>query len=467
MATGSVGPGHSPWWGGEDDWFEEEEETPDMLLHSGSATPDSEEQGFDISDLSEETAHVVDEYDCRDFLEEGDFGKAVSYLVKESPERAIALLKEIRDVSKDETVKTALDRILLYIPAFETLPEKEIPSFQDRLKIACLIEDRFLHKKEEAKSTEYVSMSVSGAPRAFVLNHTNKQFLVLSKEYGTLYKEGVEHKVSLATHFTSQDDEVVTKRYARIVNISSEDAKRMQDEIERFGDIHNDKFLHIDHVTKSGKVKVSLFEELYETDAYASRALTPQEIRTVLKEIVHTVSKLHSKGYIHRDIKPSNIMLNLEGEFKAKLGDWGKVWGKSDPAFPQGEEPGYGATGSSAPETFTLTKPLVDAFEEGKAEDLFAIGCVLYHLLTPNQELLPWESAVTRAVGTSKENEKSEYTRHAIEDYENGIQELRELTKKEQDPEKKPLFEITLALLEADPRKRMTLAALQAEAAGE
>jgi serine/threonine protein kinase len=108
----------------------------------------------------------------------------------------------------------------------------------------------------------------------------------------------------------------------------------------------------------------------------------------VLIKVAHTLAYAHGKGVIHRDIKPQNIIIGTHGE--AIVLDWGiaKIKGTlhtEDPlADTQEESQGstqYGsAIGTPAYMPPEQAKGQLERIDE--RTDVFALGAILYHLLT-------------------------------------------------------------------------------------
>jgi len=110
-----------------------------------------------------------------------------------------------------------------------------------------------------------------------------------------------------------------------------------------------------------------------------------RRIVAIVRQICEGLAHAHARGIVHRDIKPGNIVVG--GEDRVKVTDFGLA------QPPQGEDSALnqaiaGTPGYMAPEQ--LSGGRVD----GRA-DIFAVGCVLYQMLTGRQ---PFEGSTTASV---------------------------------------------------------------------
>lgn len=101
-------------------------------------------------------------------------------------------------------------------------------------------------------------------------------------------------------------------------------------------------------------------------------AIEQKEAARIATGICRGLAHAHQAGILHRDIKPANILLTPDAQ--PKIGDFGL-------ARPIGQHDGedeviFGTPGYSAPEV--LTNPAA----VGERTDLYAVGVVLYELLT-------------------------------------------------------------------------------------
>lgn len=98
------------------------------------------------------------------------------------------------------------------------------------------------------------------------------------------------------------------------------------------------------------------------------------------RQLLSVLDHMHGKGYIHRDIKPANIMFNnLKGTVQVKLIDFGlgkRIDGKEPYDSLTQENQIMGSIEYMPPEQ------VVDAKRADHRADLYAIGAVLYEMVT-------------------------------------------------------------------------------------
>ncbi len=120
-----------------------------------------------------------------------------------------------------------------------------------------------------------------------------------------------------------------------------------------------------------------------------SRRLSDDHIASAIVDTAHTLDYLHSQGIFHCDLKPENILYS-EKKRKATLTDFGSALAHPDslPPFPGVKLLGNLYSSCEFVEgDFIMGTPHYIAPEqiEGAADsrsDLYALGGVLYHLLT-------------------------------------------------------------------------------------
>lgn len=116
------------------------------------------------------------------------------------------------------------------------------------------------------------------------------------------------------------------------------------------------------------------------------------EILEIMHPVADALSHAHGKGILHRDLKPSNIMIMHDGEAsgRVKLLDFGlaKLLFKDDGISLSATGTVQGSPAYMSPEQATGSKV------DGRA-DLYALGCMLYEMLTGDPPLLGDSAAET------------------------------------------------------------------------
>lgn len=101
----------------------------------------------------------------------------------------------------------------------------------------------------------------------------------------------------------------------------------------------------------------------------ATKKLTEEEAYRVMSQVLCGVKYLHIKGVSHRDLKLTNILINSQG--KVKIIDFGFASNRSEKLSSYCGTPSY-----MAPEIVERRSYW------GKQVDMWALGVILYKLLT-------------------------------------------------------------------------------------
>ncbi|MFZ5832240.1 MAG: protein kinase domain-containing protein [Planctomycetota bacterium] len=104
--------------------------------------------------------------------------------------------------------------------------------------------------------------------------------------------------------------------------------------------------------------------------------ISPHQAATVIHKLARALGEAHAKGVIHRDIKPANIMIDRRGQPIVMDFGLARRVSAGDPSLTR-EGVIVGTPAYMSPEQARGDTPAV-----GPASDVFALGVVLYELLT-------------------------------------------------------------------------------------
>jgi WD40 repeat protein/predicted Ser/Thr protein kinase len=169
------------------------------------------------------------------------------------------------------------------------------------------------------------------------------------------------------------------------------DMTRFRGEIEVIAALQHPNLVQIYEVgERSGQPYYSMeFVDGSNLDAQiGGRPQPPREAAKLLETLARTLEVVHRQGIIHRDLKPANILLTREGI--PKVTDFGLAKRMASGAGPTVTGQVVGTPCYMAPE-----QAAGRTREIGPAVDVYALGVILYEMLTgkpPFEAETPWET---------------------------------------------------------------------------
>ena len=144
-----------------------------------------------------------------------------------------------------------------------------------------------------------------------------------------------------------------------------------------------------------GRTLGQLLEQIHHSDQATLAAYPLAQLLTVFQKVCDAIAFAHSKGVIHRDLKPENIMIGEYGEVLVM--DWGLAKLRSEqrisiglqssgfadcPVRASGPMPTLEGRIMGTPHYMSPEQAKGTVLEIDERTDIFALGGILYHLLT-------------------------------------------------------------------------------------
>lgn len=154
-------------------------------------------------------------------------------------------------------------------------------------------------------------------------------------------------------------------------------------------------------IYEPAKSRLSLVLDLMDNNVYEiiKKRRGPFQVQQTLRliyQLLNALKHIHSMNIIHRDVKPENCLIN-PGKMELKLGDFGSSRDVSEGTRPLTE---YISTRWYRPPECLLTHGVYDS-----GIDMWAVGCILYELLTgyplfPGKSTADQINRIHRILGT-------------------------------------------------------------------
>ncbi len=215
------------------------------------------------------------------------------------------------------------------------------------------------------------------------------------------------------------DRDVALKVLPKDLSSDSERLERFEREAKAVAALNHPNIVTLFSVEKADGIPF-LTMELVEggplDEAIPDGGLPMEQFTALASQLLEGVAAAHRQGIVHRDLKPGNIMLTEDGRLKILDFGLAKLRGLDDDSVTDSELP----TALLTEEGQILGTPAYMAPEqaEGKAvdtrADVFAIGAVLYEMLTGSRPFVGESRASVQAAILTANPSPPRELRHEI-----------------------------------------------------
>lgn len=255
----------------------------------------------------------------------------------------------------------------------------------------CVYAEKALKRRPERTDCVYHNKETSTLSRALLIDYKRKRFTICSKKLGPIFVDnGLVKKVSAALEVQPATGKV--KEVARLVNKADQEITRREIGYEaRFGEVRS----HARYTSKKDVPKTTYTQRLYTCDFWKLvKKQLSFDLEKAVKVVARVLGKMHSEDVVHGDLKAQNMLYSKK---RSKIADFGHA------RKPKVDErysfySGYATSAYTAPEHLAQNEKtkLEDETLQAKADDCFALGCVIYELA--HKAGIPWGNSMEAAV---------------------------------------------------------------------
>lgn len=196
-------------------------------------------------------------------------------------------------------------------------------------------------------------------------------------------------------------DEKTKKLLQNEINIYIELLKQAKNDfigIKSFGAIDSNNYIVMEYIPRNIQEYISEHMSL----------LSPFK---TFKDLVNTVSHLHTRGYVHRDLKPDNILVKGDKIILIDLGIATKISDKISTTF----------VGNL---NFASYNTHLKQYNYGKGDDIISCFYIIFYLFSDN--LLPW-SNLSKDKSNCKTTHLDYYKKKKYTEYEKYYEKIEVL----------------------------------------
>ena len=227
----------------------------------------------------------------------------------------------------------------------------------------------------------YLTPDIS--PRQALVDKINRRVFIFTEEKGRFMTEGKDKMPSPVIALLFEGSCPYTA--IPLVSLSPKEGQQIAERemaIEKLFGLEHEE---VHFPGSDGELHTKLLVEAYDGDLFNCLGdLSFEECFYVFSDIVAHVKQMHETGFVHGDIKTKNVLFrrNVDGSVQARLTDWGSAYDFTG-TYPKSKDLDlfYGTVWYTAPERFRMVGLSEDPEAQGKAEDMYALGCLLYELL--------------------------------------------------------------------------------------
>ena len=163
---------------------------------------------------------------------------------------------------------------------------------------------------------------------------------------------------------------------------SSDERARFQKEAEALASLQHPNIIQVYEVGEAEGMPFFSMEFLpggtLEKLTQGGAPIDPKKAAEIVEKLARAMAVAHQRGIVHRDLKPANVLLTADGE--PKVTDFGLAKRLDDAGGPSGAT--QTGTAMGTPSYMAPEQAEGRIKEIGPAADVYALGAILYELLT-------------------------------------------------------------------------------------
>lgn len=394
----------------------------------------------------------------------------ISHLAKTKHYRALGVL-----IRKSLNTKCSLQELKAVASQIRCTPLIEAVHATERLytthKNLCIRRPEFLQDalfiltelSECRKTSNYLTRKITGLNDTIEYDpRTKKAFILLDRYKGSTIGQGFKKSVCKAILFDVNRPKILARAEQKAP--MGEELK-INRKMQKTAGVIN---MRTWTTRSSGRKTITaLYMDLYEPGSLKrqlrqkkGRHFTPIQVASIMQRLLRGLNSFHSKDFVHRDIHTGNCFVSMDQNnqmhqrIRAVIGDLGRTL----PIKKAAGLPAQGAKICCPPEGFEMEKM---HGQDYFASDIYAMGCVFYHLLF--NKLAPWQGSYLRDKRVSSEKKQKILIGKLITG-EKRLHYLSEQEEKRKLSPKEAVEQLILNMVQVDPSKRGTASSLQSKA---